>query len=193
MKAEIIELYKARRAPHFRMCTGGIRYFYQPEAKYILANVKHELNVRAGWAALNGEEVFEYDASDDNSGELVRLLICPDDSMDWDDLKGDCYDPDLHPDIKPEILKKQEEEEIERVNREGVYGVKGEFFDGEGWIETDDCWGFVGDDWKESGYDIDIMRSAIDGYNKHRKEMHAEAKREAQIEASQPLLMACYI
>ena len=48
------------------------------------------------------------------------------------------------------------------VNREGVWGIVGEYFDGERWRHADSCFGFVGDDWKNSGYDTDIMRATVD-------------------------------
>jgi hypothetical protein len=48
------------------------------------------------------------------------------------------------------------------VDRDGVWGIVGEYFDGERWQHADSCFGFVGDDWKNSGYDTDIMRATLD-------------------------------
>ena len=48
------------------------------------------------------------------------------------------------------------------MNRQGVWGIVGEYFDGEVWQHADSCFGFVGDDWKNSGYDTDIMQATLD-------------------------------
>jgi len=29
------------------------------------------------------------------------------------------------------------------------------------WDHMDSCWGFVGDDWKDSGYDIDFKEAGL--------------------------------
>jgi hypothetical protein len=54
-------------------------------------------------------------------------------------------------------------DEARRCEREGVYGLVGQARDSHGqWHTADGCWGFVGDDWRGSGYDTDIMRAALD-------------------------------
>jgi hypothetical protein len=58
-------------------------------------------------------------------------------------------------------LERDRGEFIAKVDREGVFGVIGEYFDGERWQHADSCFGFVGDDWKNSGYDTDIMRATL--------------------------------
>lgn len=98
------------------------------------------------------------------SAELVRLNIVPDTCADVDDLLGDTFNPVANPDIPAARLERERAAEIERINRDGVYGVIGEFrpTTNGAWIESDSCYGFVGDDWKGSGYDLDIMRTTID-------------------------------
>lgn len=95
---------------------------------------------------------------------LVALRVEPDDYYDMDDLKGDIFNPNFRDDIKPEVLKREEEEFEERVHRMGVYGIIAEYRKDENakWEHADSCCGFIGDDWSGSGYDIDLMSSAID-------------------------------
>lgn len=51
-----------------------------------------------------------------------------------------------------------------RCSREGVHGIITEALNplsGE-WTVVDSCWGFIGDDWKDSGYDTDGKAEAIE-------------------------------
>lgn len=96
----------------------------------------------------------------------VRLTKEADDWMSLDDLMGDCFNPDANPSVNPNKLEREKEEFLARVERDGVWGIKGEYFNGTSWIETDAVWGFVGDDWHRSGYDTDIMRATLDAYHK---------------------------
>ena len=56
--------------------------------------------------------------------------------------------------------------EIDRIEREGVWGIIGEYWDGAEWQIADSCWGFVGDDLELNGYDDDIRRATLDAYKK---------------------------
>ena len=71
----------------------------------------------------------------------------------------------MNDDIPASRLERERQVEIERVNRDGVWGVIGEYWNGREWVHVDSCWGFIGDDWRESGYDADIMRSTLDAAN----------------------------
>lgn len=84
----------------------------------------------------------------------VRIRHVPDDSACLDDLLGDVPDTGWG--------KRYRKEQTERVNRDGAWGAVAEVWNGEKWIETDSIWGFIGDDFKGSGYDVDLMRSALD-------------------------------
>jgi hypothetical protein len=97
---------------------------------------------------------------------VVRLRVEPDDIYHPDNLFGDVYNPEANPDIPPERLKRAEQEEIDRVNREGVWGLITEYYDHYSgkWTEAFSCWGFIGDDWKDSGYDTDAKDMAITEY-----------------------------
>ena len=97
---------------------------------------------------------------------LVRLRIVADEDVCMEDLKGDCYDPRVNSDVPRAKLEREEREFEQRVSDLGVWGVIGEYFDGEDWQRADSCFGFVGDDWKDSGYDADIMRATMDEAHK---------------------------
>jgi hypothetical protein len=99
----------------------------------------------------------------------VRLRIVADDCCDLENLLGDTYNPKVNTDIPESRLERERQQEIDRINRDGVWGVIGEYFDGEQWEHVDSCFGFVGQDWKDSGYDVDIMASTMDAARKARK------------------------
>jgi hypothetical protein len=72
--------------------------------------------------------------------------------------------PDETPYDDSYIDDPNEKKEVrQRIRDEGVFGIKTEWrfsiFDD--WEEADSVWGFIGDDWKDSGYDTDMMRSAM--------------------------------
>lgn len=114
----------------------------------------------ARWAILSARTRVEWDK---HEGEDVKLDIEPDDTWDMDNLKGDCFDPRWINHITPERLKQEEKAFEQRVYDEGVWGMVGRAkckCCGE-WHVADSVWGFVGDDWENSGYDIDIMRETL--------------------------------
>jgi hypothetical protein len=127
---------------------------------------------RASWALSNARTRMEWDKHEVagySSGESVdpkrgdvRLRVIPDETCSFEDLEGDCFNPKANPDVPASHLKRDREEFIAKVNREGVCGIIGEYYDGEVWHQADSCFGFVGDDWKHSGYDTDIMRATLE-------------------------------
>lgn len=98
----------------------------------------------------------------------VRLRVVADDSADLDDLKGDCFNPKVNDNVSRSQLARQELAFEEQVNRDGVWGIIGEVWTGETWEHADSCFGFVGDGWRESGYDLDIMRATLDAATSYR-------------------------
>jgi len=97
---------------------------------------------------------------------LVRINIIPDAHCSMDDLKGDCYDVALNASTVPggeRTIKAQEKAFEAKVERDGVWGVVGEYRTSadEQWEQADSCFGFVGDDWKDSGTDTDIMYATL--------------------------------
>ena len=128
------------------------------QARWALRNAK----IRIEWDKKNGQVVSEFEQSRDAKRGDVRLRIVVDDCVDLDNLFGDTFNPQANPDIPESRLERERQAEIERVNRDGVWGVIGEYFDGEDWQHADSCFGFIGDDWKDSGYDTDAMASALE-------------------------------
>lgn len=96
-------------------------------------------------------------------GELVvgcvALRVVQDQHNAWD--PGDMYNPKANPDIPPKKLQAQYEAEKKRVEGEGMTGIIGEYWDGNHWKHADSCFGFVGEDWIDSGCDTDIKRVTL--------------------------------
>ena len=120
---------------------------------------------------------------------FVRIRIMPDDDADYGNLARDCFNPKANSDIRPALLAKREDEFKARISHDGVWGIVGEYTlqecdDSCGYHNSnsdvylgdsncrctfehaDSCFGFVGDDWKESGYLEDIMQSTISALRK---------------------------
>ena len=131
----------------------------------------HAAKTAKRWEAVDG---FTFDgderAVNQAPGETVynpgpvRLRVVWDDVSELGDLLGDTFDPEHNPDIKPALLAEERGYEIARIEREGVVGVIGEFWDGDAWEHADSCYGFVGTDWIDSGYDGDIMAATMEAY-----------------------------
>jgi hypothetical protein len=142
-KKELIRFYQRERARGF-------------EATWALSNAR----TRMEWEKHEVPEYSNGEPIDPKRGN-VRLRVVPDETFSLVDLEGDCFNPKTNPDISPAKLERDRQEFITKVNREGVWGIIGEFFDGEAWQHADSCFGFVGDDWNYSGYDTDVMRAAL--------------------------------
>ena len=88
---------------------------------------------------------------------LVRLQIEPDESPDMSWVAD---------------LPKHDGDAIWRmVERDGTWGIIGEYkcpCCGE-WTQADSCWGFIGEDWLHSGYDMDIKAETIKKVEEGRK------------------------
>jgi len=83
--------------------------------------------------------------------ELVRVRAVVDECMTLEDLAGD------------NASKKELEELQARCERDGVWDYCTEYLDPvDGWTFADQCGGFVGDDWEDSGYDVDMKQAALD-------------------------------
>jgi hypothetical protein len=140
---ELLRLYQRERAKGF-------------QARSALSNAHTHME----WDTHEVAEHSSREPIDPKRGN-VRLRVVADEMCSLDDLEGDCFNPKANPDIPASQLQRDREEFIAKVNREGVWGIVGEFFDGEKWQHADSCFGFVGDDWKDSGYNTDIMRAAL--------------------------------
>jgi hypothetical protein len=133
-------------------------------ASYALRSAR----VHIAWDKANGHSTYDGERIPcyDPRFRDVRLRIVADESADLDSLFGDTYSQTANSDIPLSRLERERKAEIDRVNRDGVCGVIGEYFDGETWQHADSCFGFIGDDWKDSGYDVDIMSQTLDAARK---------------------------
>jgi hypothetical protein len=155
--------YRAERAPH-----ASNDHVWQQPAKFALSTARTKL----AWEAADGAILDEWEAerSDDPPyAGCVRLVLRPDSDCDPTDFDGSERD-----------LK----EARERANRDGCCGVEAQFWDGAEWQAVDSVWGFIGSDWRGSGYDVDLMNAALEALAEHR------AKLAAELEDSRPDLYA---
>ncbi len=79
--------------------------------------------------------------------KVFRILEIEDQTFSLEDLKGDCFKPEVSPEIDPKVLKIEEARFERLVEEEGVFGYVLEIWDqrpGQGYVEADSCWGFVG-------------------------------------------------
>jgi hypothetical protein len=132
---------------------------------------ERKLGVLAKNAFRNAKVRYEFsqlECGEHDTPEIgsVRLQVKPDDCVLLDDLFGDTFNPKANPEIPLTRMEREKQAEIDRVNRDGVWGVIGEYFDGEKWQHADSCWGFIGEDWKDSGYDVDIMAQTLGAASK---------------------------
>ena len=156
MNSTILREYLRERKPEYTTFLQGNGRIFQTSAQTALRHAK----IRTVWAE---HECVEHDEPEIGS---VRLRIEPDDSMNIEDLEGDTFNPKVNSDIPRARLEREQKEFREKVNRDGVWGVIGEYWDGEEWQHADSCFGFVGDQWKDSGYDIHIMSSTLEQASK---------------------------
>lgn len=88
---------------------------------------------------------------------LVRLNVVPDDSPDLSWL-------DQLDDKMGRGFERQAVYQRERANDFGCWGIVGQYrvMTDPRWFEVDSVWGFIDNDWQNSGYDIDIKRATMD-------------------------------
>lgn len=108
-----------------------------------------------------------YDQDEPDATHCVRLTVKPDESADFEDLCGDSYSAEANPDIQRSRLEREREAFRAKVERDGVWGVIGEYWDeaSQEWREADSVWGFAGYDDvlspRENCYIPDLMASAL--------------------------------
>lgn len=124
-------------------------------------------NVPEKWKFLGGY-VRTCPKDEEGQKKTVRLRIEPDLCYSPEDLFGDIFNPPCNHKIAEATLEQQRKENTDRVENEGMWGIIGEVWNGEEWVEVDACWGFIGDAWKMSGYDLDIQQTTIDKYHARR-------------------------
>lgn len=147
----VYEEYRRIRQDRVTRYTGtGRIYHHKVPAAAALRSARRLVDITTRWDAAVAEG-------------LVRLTVHPDYDADIEDLAGDAYNPIANPEIQPHILTRQYKEFADRVNREGVWGIQSEHkcqCCGQ-WVKDDAVWGFVGDDWEGSGYDLDLKAVAL--------------------------------
>lgn len=157
MNILVKEEYKKIRKPRVgRYAGNGEVYHHILTAKTALKSAKHKVKTQNLW---------------EEAGDSVRLRVEPDYTFYPEDLMGDAYNPEANPDINPTLLEKQKKEFIQRCEREGIYFLIGEYecpCCGE-WTVADSVGGFVGDDWKGSRHDIDIMNTTVEAYRESKR------------------------
>ena len=92
------------------------------------------------------------------------------------------YVPDFDPStiLDGDFTDDQRNELVRRAECWGVWGIIGEFWDGDYWQQAGSCWGFLGDGLTDNGYDADIMDETVAAYHNH---LNAQAR---DIEATRP-------
>lgn len=159
------QTYAAERAPLFvRARDTGRMVECRERASQALRNAR----IKLAWEAAGGVEVDEWEAERFEQPDCghVRLFLAVD-SDPSSAFDGDFSERDLA-------------ELRERANRDGVCGVCAQFWDGSEWVHVDSVWGFIGNDWRGSGYDIDLMSAALEALASH----NATVARE--LEAARP-------
>jgi hypothetical protein len=107
---------------------------------------------KAGWTAhtaLRAAKIRTRFAALEHAG-IVRFDVLED------------SEPYMHGDVG------DESETNARIERDGLYGIQvstGCEACGS-WNAVDAVWGFIGNDWRDSGYDVDLMESAIESVEK---------------------------
>ena len=113
--------------------------------------------------ALRGAHINVAFAAAERRG-LVRLDVVCD---------HECYDDsyiDSWTDVSASQREQARRETRARLESDGVWGVQTFARQSCGAMhEVDSCWGFLGDDWRDSGYDHDLRRTALDAIASYRQ------------------------
>src|SRR5262245_235559 len=134
----LLRAYRSERKIHFAITIDtGRAIVAQESAQSAIRTARINLD----WAA---HEWNEFDEPEIGS---VRLRFAPDESPDHSWLEQDCYSDRYRADMR------------DTIDRDGVWGCIGEYFDGEDWQAADSVWGFVGQD--AHGYTPDIKAETL--------------------------------
>lgn len=93
----------------------------------------------------------------------VRIRCKPDDCVSFDDLCGDMFSSRANPGIPPARLERERAEFLAKVQRDGVWGIVGEYWDDstQRWEHADSLWGLVGDDCTDIACTEDVKAAAL--------------------------------
>lgn len=92
---------------------------------------------------------------------LVRLREEPDD-LPASDVIGDLFGDSTGCPGGDRQFAAEKKRLDHQILAEGTTGILSEFWTGKVWREASAVWGFVGQDWKGSGYDTDLKAEAIE-------------------------------
>lgn len=137
------------------------------------ARSRHEKNMRRASEPLSSARTV----AAFNANPNVRLRTADDPHSTVEDLAGDMFNP-KYDGLTPSQRERERKAFVERVRDEGATCLIGEYFDGDDWQHADSCWGFIGDDWKDSGYDVDIMRATLSAYDAHAESVARDTESE---------------
>lgn len=76
--------------------------------------------------------------------EVYRIIEVADEDYSLENLKGDCYKPEVNDDIDPAELRQEELDFEKKVGEEGVFGYELQKIVMGGHEHVDSCYGFVG-------------------------------------------------
>lgn len=115
----------------------------------------------ARWARESVATLRRWEHAEDAG--LVRFRTLPDEGP-YD--AGDTYDVDMHKDTVPggeRAIVAQRKAEESRLERDGLWGIACDYRVSPSmpWTPGDSVWGFVGDDWQDSGYDVDVRAETL--------------------------------
>ena len=111
-----------------------------------------------GWTALQALEAARINVlfSDAEEKGDVSFEVLPDPEP-YDDSYIDTWD-----DVPEHMREAARNETRRRIENDGVWGIRSNAKLSCGSLhDVADCWGFVGDDWQDSGYDVDLKREAL--------------------------------
>jgi hypothetical protein len=128
-------------------------------AQWALRFAKTAAKAEVLWQRMNGWQLEGRRPSEPPDADTfgpVRLQVVPDEAYRVEDN----FDPSAYDDPDKAL-----QAEKDTVDRDGVWGVVGEYWDGESWQHADSCWGHVGyhdpADPFENPYAANIMLATI--------------------------------
>lgn len=92
-------------------------------------------------------------------------LTRSEDDCSFAELAGDIFTPEVHDNIEPAKLKREEKAYKARIRNSGQWFYQSWYWDGRSWNRSDSIGGFVGWDFMGSGYELQVMDEALTEYN----------------------------
>ena len=101
----------------------------------------------------------------------IRVEAQADTTWRFEELAGDVFNPEVNKDLCSKQLKREERNFKARIQRAGVWFVESSYWTGRSWesiegISDNAISGFVGTDFFGSGYEYQLLESALIAYKK---------------------------